>query len=81
MVTVNLGRSEDEFWRMTPRKTQKLIDQWAKMEGERMETIAKLTGYATVMYQNGKTPFEEKARKRKGGDKVVVDNDNAFLGL
>jgi len=72
MVTVVFGKSEDDFWRMTPKKTQSLIREHIKYEGERMKQTAGLTGYATACYQNGIVPFDDERKN-------IIDNDNACL--
>jgi hypothetical protein len=37
MITCYCNRSEKEFWRMTPRKTIAIINQWKKIEAGRAQ--------------------------------------------
>ena len=52
MATVHLGRSEKEFWAMTPRKLKGMITEWLKMEKYR----SKVLGITIASYMNGKDP-------------------------
>jgi hypothetical protein len=63
MATVHLGRSEKEFWAMTPRKLRSMISEWLKMEKYR----SKVFGITIASYMNGKDPdefLEVKPQKR-----------------
>lgn len=53
-----------------------LIEQWQKMEGEKMKLNAKMTGFAQAMYAVGKEPWPEDQKQ-----KIIVDNDAAFAAL
>jgi hypothetical protein len=75
MVTVVFGKTEEYFWSLTPRKTGRLIDEWQRMEGEKMKQQAALIGYAVASYQVGKVPFQDEKRE------IIVDNDQAFASL
>jgi hypothetical protein len=63
MATVHLGRSEREFWRMTPRKLRTMIAEWNKVERYK----SKVLGITIAAYMNGKNPddyLEAKPVKR-----------------
>jgi len=48
MATVYLHRTDDEFWKMTPRQLTMLIDQWKLIEKNR--------DYLRAFIQNGGDP-------------------------
>jgi hypothetical protein len=65
MATVHLGRSEKEFWAMTPRKLRSMITEWMKLEKYR----SKVLGITIASYMNGKDPdefLEAKPQRRVG---------------
>lgn len=62
MVTVVFGRSDAEFWDMTPRLAVTMIEEWGKIEKQR----AKMQGVVIASYMNGKDPdvyLEPKPKK------------------
>ena len=79
MVTVNLGRTEKEFWRMTPKRTSVLIAEWSRMEELQGQAMASRIAYATVMMQNGKMP--EWNSDKKKSSKTITDNDSGFMDM
>jgi len=54
MATVYLGRSDLQFWDITPRVLISMIDEWNKIEKQRAKIQA--VCYAALM--NGKDPDE-----------------------
>jgi len=77
MVTVKLGRNEEQFWKMTPRRTSALIKEWSRMEELQGQTQATRTAYAMVMMQNGKMPEWTDPDAKE----VEVSNDTGFASL
>lgn len=66
-----LGKSEEEFWKSTPRKVIALIDQKNEIEKIRMKNQA----IYIACYVWGKDPedFEEKERKPIPGIDIPAD--------
>ena len=66
MVTVVFGRSDQEFWDMTPRLAVTMIEEWGKIEKHR----AKMQGVVIASYMNGKDPDIYLGEKKKIAPKV-----------
>lgn len=54
MATVYLGRSEEQFWDLTPRVLVSMVKQWNEIEKQR----AKVAAICNFAYTNGKNPDE-----------------------
>jgi hypothetical protein len=54
-----------------------LIREHGRQEAERVKFEARLTGFSSACFANGKEPFPEV----EGPKKIVVDNDAAFAGM
>jgi hypothetical protein len=78
MVTVNLGRTEEQFWAMTPKRTAQLIREWSRMEELQSQSNATRIAYATVMMKQGKMPEWIQERKKKNGP---INNDMGFANM
>lgn len=77
MATVYLGRSEDQFWDMTPRVLITMVDEWNKIEKQR----AKMAGICFASYMNGKDPDEFLGGKEavKISEEKMRKNASAFF--
>jgi hypothetical protein len=54
VATAYLGRSDSDFWDMTPRVLITMVDEWNKIERQK----AKIQGICYAALMNGKDPDE-----------------------
>lgn len=52
MATVFFGRTDEQFWDMTPRLLVAMIGQWNDIN----KAQAKMAGIVNAAYRNGKNP-------------------------
>lgn len=72
VITGFLGRSENDFWSMTPRLVFAMIEQWTDIE----RTRSKIMGICIAAYQNGKDPDDYLGVKKKPVKKATVEQTN-----
>jgi hypothetical protein len=78
MATVYLGRSEEWFWKCTPRKLVNMIKQWNEIEKQK----AKVAGICLYACMNGKNPdeFLGGTEQKKATEAQMRKNASAFFG-
>lgn len=67
MATVVFGRTDEQFWDMTPRLLTTMIAEWNQLELGR----AKLQGLVIAAYMNGKNPDDYLVTKKPERAKIV----------